>query len=133
MKKFIFFSLVLCLVLACPSPVSDSKASPVSESDSKASATEETPLPLTVENLAGKWSRENSSEAIEFTADYKYIGAKGTTDGSYKIISDEKIEVTYQLPPPLPRQTYNVKITLYKNYLLWDLERGGTVSKYFRL
>lgn len=131
MKKFIFFSLVLCLVLACPSP--DSKASPVSESDSKASATEETPLPLTAENLAGRWSRENSSKAIEFTTDYKYIGAKGTTDGSYKIISDEKIELTYQLPPPLPRRKYNVKITLYKNYLLWDLERGGSVDKLIRL
>ncbi|MEL3908302.1 MAG: hypothetical protein P1P64_04735 [Treponemataceae bacterium] len=102
MKKFLpVFLLFLCIfIFGCPQAKdSQTTTKETPSSSSTENTVAEKPLPLTVENLAGRWSRENSSEAIEFTADYKYIGAKGTTDGSYKIISDEKIELTYQLPP----------------------------------
>lgn len=92
MKKFLpGFLLFLCIFLFGCQQAKDSqkttKETPPSSSTENTVA--EKPLPLTAENLAGRWY--DNYEVIEFTADYKYIGAKGTTDGSYKIIKDIKL------------------------------------------
>ena len=120
MKKKLFVFVVLAMVLVACNPA-------VKGGDTSNS---ETPLELTVANLAGKWVLEgDSTKWYEFKADGSAIENRAGTPRNryYKIISNE---VQLYTDSSFSIAGLTLHINIYKQYCIIKIMGGTTEARY---
>ena len=117
MKKKLFVFVVLAMVLVACKPA-------VKGGDTSNS---ETPLELTVDNLAGKWaSTKRAGIWFQFTADNRYTDTDGS-NGTFVIINNKTIKCSWVDALGNSAKEYNT--TVYKDYIVLNNERCNRATE----
>ena len=117
MKKKLFVFVVLAMVLVACNPA-------VKGGDTSNS---ETPLELTVANLAGRWvSTKRAGIWFQFTADSHYTDTDGS-NGTFVIINNKTIKCSWVDALGASQKEYNT--TVYKDYIVLNNERCNRATE----
>ena len=105
MQKVLWAALAVLLAVSCGSPVKADPEKPAPE----------TPLPLTVENLAGKWVlADDNTKWYEFKADGTCVEKNNTTDNLFYLIKNNAVQLYLDSTYGMAGDTLHIRI--FKQY-----------------